>query len=83
MDRPILITKEDCQKCDWLKDKISKENLDVDIFDAESTDGIAHLTYHELWNTGEIVAMPVLIIDDENIIKGEAIRMLNVLKENQ
>lgn len=82
MDKPILITKKDCDKCDWLKDKINKENLDVDIFDAKSKEGMAHLTYHELWNTGEIVPMPVLIIDDDNIIKGEAIRMLKVLKEN-
>lgn len=80
MSKLILITKKDCKKCEWIKDRIDREELPVEIMDAESTNGIAHLTYHELYNTGEVINMPVLIIDDDNVLKGETINMLKALR---
>lgn len=82
MDEIILITKKDCKKCEWIKDKIQAEELDVKVIDADSTDGMAHLSYHELYNPSDPPHMPILIVDDSNIIKGETINMLRILREN-
>ena len=64
--RHILVTKKDCQKCDWLKKKIPPNN-GIDFIDAETPEGMALLAYHEIFN--EDTQIPLLITADEQIIE--------------
>ena len=80
MDRPILITGEDCQKCIWLKNKIAKEELDVEIVDRDSTEAMGHLAYHEMLHKMPL-DLPILIFADEQFFAGENINSLKILRE--
>lgn len=69
----ILLTKKDCQKCDWVKEKMNDVEKDaVRVMNAETVDGMVIRAYHEIFEEAE---MPILIVSkDENsdpeIIKG-------------
>jgi len=60
----VLITKKDCDKCSFVKRKIAERipNYDkyMDIIDAESSDGLAIIAYHQLIECG--APMPFLEI---------------------
>lgn len=62
----ILITKKDCQKCEWVKDRLPP-GIDIEIMDAKSPDGLSHLAYHEKVDNNKF---PMLITDDERVIEG-------------
>lgn len=78
----ILLVKEKCQKCDWLKSKIPDQakNNGLKIINAEDPEGISHLAYNELIVEGKPIDFPVLIIDEE-VIQGETIKMRNRINE--
>ena len=76
---PILITKEDCQKCDWLKDKIKKEELTVEILDADSKEALSQLAYHEMLDKMPL-DLPILIYADEQYFAGESMKALKHLR---
>ena len=64
----ILVTKKDCQKCDWIKQKIDLHNINgIEIVDGESIDGMSILAYNELL---EGKSFPFLIIDDDTRMDG-------------
>ena len=48
MDELILITKGDCQKCDWLKDRIERHELKVKMLEVGTVDAMSHMAFHEL-----------------------------------
>ncbi len=70
----LLFTKPECDKCDYVKEKIP-ENLDLQIMDMTTTDGMAHAAYHELLEK----YTPILVVGDE-VVEG-AIKIKNKMKE--
>ncbi|MDD3398568.1 MAG: hypothetical protein PHW93_03110 [Candidatus Methanomethylophilaceae archaeon] len=74
MTEIILFTKQDCQKCDHIKERIP-EGLKVEIVDAETVDGMAEAAYYEILEED----MPVLVVDEE-VVTG-AIKITSRLKE--
>jgi len=45
-EKLILITKQDCQKCEWVKGKIP-EGMEITILDADTPEGMSHLALAE------------------------------------
>ncbi len=70
----ILFTKPDCEKCEYVKEKIP-ENLDIRILDMTTTEGMAHAAYYELLEK----YTPILVVGDE-IVEG-SIKIKNRMKE--
>ncbi|MGE4275038.1 MAG: hypothetical protein AB7E27_03115 [Candidatus Methanomethylophilaceae archaeon] len=70
----ILFTKQGCQKCDHIKERLP-DGLEVAIIDTGSVDGMAEAAYYEI--LGE--DMPVLVVDEE-VVTG-AIKITARLKE--
>ena len=70
----LLFTKPDCQKCDYVKEKIP-ESLDVKIMDMTSPEGMAHGAYHEVLEK----YTPILVVGDE-IVEG-AIKIKRKMRE--
>ncbi|MDR0790929.1 MAG: hypothetical protein LBE47_00130 [Methanomassiliicoccaceae archaeon] len=57
-----LFTKDDCGKCDYVKERIPK-NLKIQIINADTVDGLAEAAYYEIIEK----TFPVLIADEEVI----------------
>jgi glutaredoxin len=57
-----LFTKDDCGKCDYVKERIPKD-LKIQIINADTVDGLAEAAYYEIIEK----TFPVLIADDEVI----------------
>ena len=70
----LLFTKPECEKCDYVKEKIP-HNLDIQIMDMTTTDGMAHAAYHEILEK----YTPILVVGDD-VIEG-AIKIKNKMKE--
>ena len=70
----LLFTKPECEKCDYVKEKIP-ENLEIQIMDMTTTDGMAHAAYHEILEK----YTPILVVGDE-IVEG-AIKIKNRMKQ--
>ena len=70
----LLFTKPECEKCDYVKAKIP-ENLELQIMDMTTTDGMAHAAYHEILEK----YTPILVVGDE-VVEG-AIKIKNKMKE--
>ena len=62
---PILFTQPECQKCDWLKERLSSDS-GVQILDITTTEGLASAAYYELIEKHT----PILVTEDETIIEG-------------
>ena len=73
-DEVILFTKPGCQKCDYVKGKIP-DNLDVDVKDMTTPDGLAHAAYYELIEK----TTPILVVND-NVVEG-AVKIKNKMDE--
>jgi len=63
----ILLTKQNCQKCDWLKSQIP-QNDGVDFMDPETPEGMALLAFHEKFDTKTL--FPLLITVDGRVVEG-------------
>lgn len=74
----ILITKEDCTQCDWVKERIP-EGLRVEFIDSKSIDGMAQLSYYQKYD--EKQPMPVFIIEDEELAIDGTINIKNKMIE--
>ncbi len=67
-----LFTKEGCKKCDWVKGKVdlaSIEGLRVMHLDGENAEALAMLAYYECVALAE-KNLPILVLDDEQVIAG-------------
>lgn len=73
-DEVLLFTKPECQKCDYVKEKIP-EGLDVKIIDMTTVDGMASAAYYELLERNT----PILVHNDEPV-EG-AIKIKNKMDE--
>jgi deoxyxylulose-5-phosphate synthase len=74
MPEILLFTKPDCQKCDYVKERIP-DGLEVSLIDASTAEGMAEAAFYELMEK----PTPILVVDDEPITG--AINILNRLKE--
>ena len=70
----LLFTKPDCDKCDYVKEKIP-DDLSVRIMDMTTTDGMASAAYYELLEK----YTPILVVGDE-VVEG-AIKIKNRMKK--
>jgi hypothetical protein len=70
----LLFTKPECEKCDYVKEKIPN-NLNIKILDMTTPDGMAHAAFYELLER----YTPILVVDDE-IVEG-ALRIKKRMKE--
>lgn len=62
----ILFTKNNCEKCDFVKARIPA-NLDIRILNADE-DGLAEAAFYEVLECG----FPVLVVDEEIVAEGGA-----------
>ncbi|MEW5936907.1 MAG: hypothetical protein AB1665_03690 [Candidatus Thermoplasmatota archaeon] len=58
----ILITKQRCKNCEYVRSKVP-EGLKVRILDIESVEGTAEAAYYEILDAH----LPVLVVDDEPV----------------
>jgi deoxyxylulose-5-phosphate synthase len=70
----LLFTKPDCEKCEYVKERIPA-NLDIKVIDMTTTDGMAHAAYHEVLEK----YTPILVVGEE-IVEG-AIKIKNRMRE--
>ncbi|MCL2607142.1 MAG: hypothetical protein FWD92_01100 [Methanomassiliicoccaceae archaeon] len=68
-----LFTKNDCEKCEHVKERMPK-GLEIEIINADTVDGLAEAAYYEIVEE----TFPVLVVDEE-VICG-AIPILEKLK---
>jgi len=73
MPEVLLFTKPDCQKCDWVKERLP-EGVEMQILDATTTDGLAEAAFYEIIEE----PFPVLVVDEE-VVTG-AIQIVDRLK---
>ena len=68
-----LFTKEDCPKCDSIKNAFDLKHMGINIeaITAEDPDILAHLAWHELVDLVDTGALPILVLDDGSHIKYE------------
>ncbi|MDR0778141.1 MAG: glutaredoxin [Methanomassiliicoccaceae archaeon] len=55
-----LFTKDNCGKCEHVKERMPK-NLKIQIINADTVDGMAEAAYYEILEK----TFPVLVVDDE------------------
>ena len=78
-----LFTKQGCDKCDWVKDKVNlseREDVQVLSLDEDNSDALAMLAYYECVTLAE-KKLPILISESDEVITG-AIHVKNHLKKN-
>ncbi len=78
-----LFTKQGCEKCDWVKDKVDlAERADVQVLslDEDNSDALAMLAYYECVTLAE-KKLPILISESNDVITG-AIHVRNHLSKN-
>ncbi|HUV24093.1 MAG TPA: hypothetical protein VMW26_01550 [Methanomassiliicoccales archaeon] len=73
MPEILLFTKPDCQKCDYVKERIPT-GMDIQFVDASTPAGMAEAAFYELLEK----PTPILVVDDEPI--DGAINILNKLR---
>lgn len=73
MTKMILFTKPDCEKCDYVKERMPK-GLDIQLMDSTTADGMAEAAFYELLDK----PTPILVIEGEAVTG--AINILNRLK---
>ena len=83
LDKLVLITGSDCQKCNWLKKKIAKEELgnDMIILDKDDKETLGQLAYHEMLEKMPL-NLPILIYDEETFLAGESMKSLKIIREH-
>ena len=76
----ILFTKQECGKCDYVKDHFDLDSMGVQIDELtdSNADALANLAYFELVDTAE-KHLPILVTEDEQKITG-AIKISQYLR---
>jgi len=66
-----LFTKENCEKCEYVKSKFDLPGMGVkiEVLGPDNSDALAHLAWHGLVNVAEKV-LPILVLDDSSHISG-------------
>ena len=69
-----LFTKDNCQKCEHMKEKMPK-GLKMQIINADTIDGLAEAAFYEIVEK----TFPVLVVDDEVVCAEGALQILKAL----
>ena len=66
-----LFTKDNCGKCDFVKQHVDLNHLgvQVEVLGPENPDSLAHLAWHGLVNEAE-KNLPILVLDDMTHLSG-------------
>ena len=66
-----LFTKQNCGKCDYVKENVDLDALQVavEVLGPENAEALAHLAWHGLVDTAE-KSLPILVLDDCSHITG-------------
>lgn len=70
-----LFTKNDCGKCDFVKERMPK-GLEVEYYNVDTADGLAEGAFYEVLDKG----FPVLVVD-ESIVAEDGSPVLKKLQE--
>ena len=68
-----LFTKDNCQKCEHVKERMPK-GLTIQIINADTVDGLAEAAFYEIVEK----TFPVLLVDEE-VVSGTALQILERL----
>ena len=74
-----LIVKDDCGKCEFVKEKIGNKVEEIQIINEDSIDGKVLMSYYEIFlimDSNPNANFPFLITPDEQVIHG-AIKIKN------
>jgi len=72
MHEILLFTNPDCQKCDYVKERIPP-GIEVEFIDSSTPEGMAEAAFYELLGK----STPILVVDEEPITG--AINIINRL----
>ena len=66
-----LFTKENCGKCDFVKQHVDLDHIGVrvEVLGPENSDALAHLAWHGLVAEAE-KNLPILVLDDMTHLSG-------------
>lgn len=64
MSETILFTKNDCGKCEHVKERMPKD-ISIQIINADTVDGLAQAAFYEILEK----IFPVLVVDGE-VVEG-------------
>ncbi len=66
-----LFTKENCEKCDYVKKNfdLGTMGVDIEVLGPENSEALAHLAWHGLVNVAEKM-LPILVLEDSSHIAG-------------
>ena len=75
-----LFTKENCEKCDYVKKHVdlAAAGVQVEVLGPDNPDSLAHLAWHGLVGVAE-KSLPILVVDEANYVTG-AIRIRKYLQ---
>jgi glutaredoxin 2 len=78
-----LYTKDDCEKCDKVKNAFDLDGLGINIqkINNEDPEMLAHLAWHELLDVIEAGAMPILLLDDGTFVSN-VVPIRKYIKQN-
>lgn len=79
----MLFTKEGCQKCDYLKNKIDLPTMGIRVEELgpDNPEALAYLAWHELVTVAE-KHLPILVLDDSSYI-ADVVPILRYLNGTQ
>ncbi len=69
----LLFTKPDCQKCDYVKERLP-EGVDIELIDATTVDGMAEAAFYEVLEE----PTPILVYNGD-VVTG-ALKIINRLE---
>jgi glutaredoxin len=75
-----LFTKNDCPKCDYVKERLPK-GVEIQIMNVDTVDGLAEGAFYEILDK----TFPVLVSDDEFAAEGSinVLNKINGIVENR
>lgn len=73
----VLFVKDNCQKCQWVKDKLPEDH-NIKILNVEEVNGMAEAAYYELIEKLQD-SLPILVINN-NVIE-TSIKIKEALKQ--
>ena len=85
IDKMILITKDDCPNCDFVKKKVGDEIDGVEVVSADDVQGKVYMAYYQIYGKMEMsdkVQFPFLITEKEDVVHGTIAIKNHILKRS-
>ena len=81
----ILITKDDCPNCDFVKKKIADEIDGIEVVNADEVQGKVYMAYYQIFGKMEMDSkfqFPFLITEKEDVVHGTIAIKNHILKRS-